>query len=199
MPLTIGMSPRDRRTLLVGVTSVGSIVGIGRALPALLAWQRAQVEQAANLTQDLQAAEREERAVGTIRDSVRARSARLARYDSSMLSAGSASAASAALASSLADLADAAPIKVSSMQLRADSAAPGSIAPVAVRVTGTTDVKGLGEFLRAVEGGEVPLMVRELAVTQPEPNAPDNKIESLRVDILVEGLARITAATSARP
>jgi hypothetical protein len=185
--------------LLIGATSVGSIFGIGRGAPLLLAWQRGEVEQAATLTSELRSSRTELRSLAAMRDSAQARGARLAWFDSSMLSGVSASAASAALATSLTDLADAAPIKVSSMQLRADSAAPGSIVPVAVRITGTTDVHGLGEFLRSVEGGDTPLAVREVAITQPEPNAPDGKIENLRVDILVEGLARITASARARP
>ncbi len=139
------------------------------------------------------------RTLPEVRDSLRAREIRLASFDSVILSGASAAAAAADLAATLEEMADAAPIKVASMQLRADSAAPGSLTTVAVRVTGTTDVAGLSAFLRAVEGGEAPLRVRELAVTQPDPAAPPNRVESLRIDALVEGLAQVIGKPVRRP
>jgi hypothetical protein len=189
----LGMSARDRRTLLVGGVTIGLLFGLARGLPALMAWQRDRVAEAVTLTNQARASRADERILPSQRDTLRARRVRLAELDSVMLSGVSSSAAAAQLASTLGDIADEAPLKVSAMQLRADSAQAGTIAPVAVRVTGVTDVAGLAEFLRAVETGAMPLLVRELAVTQPDPLAPDNKIENLRVDILVEGLARILA------
>ena len=80
---------------------------------------------------------------------------------------------------------------------RADSAAIGSVARVAVRITATTDVAGLAGFLRAVDGGETPMLVRDLAVTQPDPGAPPSKAEKyLRVDVLVEAVALVRDRTT---
>jgi hypothetical protein len=187
------MSARDRRTLVIGGVTIGLLFGLARGLPALMAWQRDRVDEAATLTNQARASRADESILPSQRDTLRARKARLAALDSAMLSGVSSSAAAAQLAATLGDIADEAPLKVSAMQLRADSAQVGTIAPVAVRVTGVTDVTGLAEFLKAVETGAMPLLVRELAVTQPDPMAPDTKIETLRVDILVEGLARILA------
>jgi type II secretion system (T2SS) protein M len=198
MTLQLGMSARDRRTLVVGGVTIGLLVGVARGLPALLAWQRDRVADALTLTTQARAARAEVKWLPSRRDTLRSRKARLAEFDSVMLSGVSSSAAAAQLASALGDIADEAPLKVSAMQLRADSAHAGTIASVAVRVTGTTDVAGLAGFLRAVEAGRTPLLVREIAVTQPDPLAPDNKIENLRVDILVEGLARILVARPER-
>jgi hypothetical protein len=198
MTLQLGMSARDRRVLVIGGVTIGLLVGLARGLPALLAWQHDRVADALTLTTQARAARAEVKWLPSRRDTLRARKARLAEFDSVMLSGVSSSAAAAQLASTLGDIADEAPLKVSAMQLRADSAQAGTIAPVAVRVTGTTDVAGLAGFLRAVETGTTPLLVREIAVTQPDPLAPDNKIENLRVDILVEGLARILVARPER-
>jgi hypothetical protein len=129
-----------------------------------------------------------------MRDSLRVRRERLAAIDSVVLNGSSTSAVVADLASSLDEIATDARLKVASMQLRADSAAPGSIARIAVRVSGTTDVTGLAAFLRAVETGDTPLVVRELSVSQSEPAAPESKAEALRVDVLVEAIARILPA-----
>jgi len=188
-----GLSVRDRRTLTIGVTVIGTLFGVSRGLPAVRDWERGRVSDAAALAQQAEAARVGVRLLPALRDSLRDREARLATLDSTLLSGASPAAAASDLASTLGDMADEAPLKVTAMQLRADSAAAGSLTPVAVRVTGVTDVAGLAAFLRAVEGGDVPLLVRELAVSQSEPGAPSGRVETLRVDILVEGIARITS------
>jgi hypothetical protein len=127
----------------------------------------------------------------TLRDSLRQRRMRLANLDSQWLVASSASVATASLASTLEDLAADAPVKINAMQMRADTTTRSGIVRVAVRVTGVADVTGLAAFLRAVDGGEQYLTVRELAVSQPEPGAPDSKPEMLRIDLLVEALGFI--------
>jgi len=78
------------------------------------------------------------------------------------------------------------------MQLHADSAGPGALAQVAVRVAATADVYGLLALLRAIEGGNAMFAVRELNVTQPEPAASRNKPEMLRLELMVTAVARIT-------
>ncbi|MEP6493402.1 MAG: GspMb/PilO family protein [bacterium] len=188
-----GLSARDTRTLAIGVSVIGTLFGVARGLPALRAWERDRIGDAAAASLQASAARTGVRLLPALRDSLRDREMRLAALDSVLLTGPSPSAAASDLASTLGDMADDAPLKISAMQLRADSAGPGSLTPVAVRVTGVTDIAGLAGFLRAIEGGEVPLLVRELAVSQPEPAAPSGRVESLRVDILVEGIARITS------
>jgi len=187
-----GLSARDRRTLTIGVTAIGTLCGLARGLPALRDWERDRTADAAAASQQMEAARLGVRLLPALRDSLRARGIRLAALDSVLLSGISPSAAASELASTLGDMADEAPFKISAMQLRADSAGAGALTPVAVRVTGVTDIVGLAAFLRAIEGGEVPLLVRELAVNQSEPAAPNGRVEALRVDMLVEGIARIT-------
>lgn len=191
--MQLGFSARDQKILVLGTSVIGVLVGLARGLPALLEWQRQRSTDAATMSQQARATRTRVRMLPAMRDSLRGRQARLASLDSVLLVGASASAAAAALASMLEDLADAASVRVTAMQLRADSAASGSLTQVAVRVSGVTDVTGLASLLRTIEGGATPLLVRELAVTQPEPAAPNGKVEALRVDILVEGLARITS------
>jgi hypothetical protein len=199
MQIQLGLSARDRKTLMVGGTTVALLFALARGLPAALAWQRDRISDAATLTQQTTTSRTNARLLPARRDSLRAREARLAAIDSVMLSGPSASSAAADLAASLEEICDSSRFKVTAMQLRADSAATGSLVAVAVRVTGTTDVLGLAAFLHAVEGGDAPLIVREMAVTQPEPAAPAGKVESLRVDILVEAIARVIGPQSAKP
>jgi hypothetical protein len=192
----LGLSARDRRVLFFGASTIGTLFAFARGVPALLEWQKDRSSEAAAESQQAAAARIGVRMLPALRDSLRDRQIRLAALDSVLLSGSSASAAVAELASMLENMADAASVKVTAMQLRADSAASGLLAQVAVRVNGVADVAGLAAFLRAIEGSETPLIVRELAVTQSEPAAPDGKVEALRVDVLVEGIARITGTTA---
>jgi hypothetical protein len=192
--IRLGFSDRDRKTAIFGVTVVGALIGLSRGVPALAAWERTQVAEASDMTARASSARASVKVLTVLRDSLRARHERLAAIDSTMLRGTSAAAAAADLASSLDDLATSSRLKVTAMQLRADSAAAGALTRVAVRVTATTDAVGLAAFLRAVEGNDMPLVVRELAVSQPEPAAPESKPEALRVDVLVESIARILAA-----
>jgi hypothetical protein len=116
----------------------------------------------------------------------------LAALDSATLSGASSASIAADLASLLDDIAATAGVKIASMQLRADSAPPRSLASVGVRLTGTTDVSGLAELLRLTEVADTMLVVRELSVSQPDPVAPRTRPEALHVELLVETLARIT-------
>jgi hypothetical protein len=189
----LGLSQRDRRTLTVGLGVVLSLITIARGVPALRAWEgdrRAEAQAAAEQLAALRSG------VGTLpalRDSVRARQARLAALNSSLLSGASPSAIAANLASALEDLADDNALKVTAMQLHADSVATAGLARVDVRISGITDITGLAGFLHAVEGNTTPLVVRDLSVTQPEPTASDAKAEALRVDMLVAGIGAIKA------
>lgn len=185
------LSARDRRTLTIGAVVVGSLFALARGLPALVRWQRGASAEAETLVTDLAMARAGARSMTMLRDSLRARQARLAAMDSAILTGPTPSAAAAQLASLLEDLADEAQVKVSAMQLHADSAATGALVQVGVRMTAVADVYGLLALLRAIEGGNPLLAVRELAVTQPEPAAPSSKPESLRLDVAVVALAKV--------
>jgi hypothetical protein len=191
--MQLALSARDRRTLVIGVSVVGSLFALGRGLPALMSWQSTRIADATATVGDLTDARAGRRALPTLRDSAREQQARIAAIDSAIVTAPTSSAAAALLASALEEMADEARVKVGAMQLVADSAAAGAVVQVGVRLTGVADVYGLLELLKAVEGGEALLAVRELAVSQSDPAAPSTKPEALRIDMMVVGMARIAA------
>ena len=197
--IPLGLSARDTRTLITGGAVVAALFGLARGLPAALAWQRDRVSVATALRRETLALRASARALPARRDSLQVGNARLSGFHSVMLSAPSAAAAAAELVSLLDDVADAAGLKVNAMQLRADSAGAGSLARVAVRVSGTADVAGLAAFLRAIEAGRAPLLVRELVVTQPDPLSAADAVEALGIDVLVETLAFIAGPTTMGP
>ncbi|HVX41704.1 MAG TPA: hypothetical protein VHB25_19240 [Gemmatimonadaceae bacterium] len=186
------LSSRDRRVLAVGTIAIVVMLGGGRGLPRVRQWQGERVAEALALLDRRTAVARAARTLPALRDSLRVRNARLAVLDSSLLHASTAYAAAAALASALDDIADASAVKVGAMQLRADSAQSNGMAHVYVRLTGVADVIGLGDLLRATDDGQMMLRLVEITVTQADPAAAEAKTEALRIDVLVEGLARLT-------
>ncbi|MEO7082995.1 MAG: GspMb/PilO family protein [Gemmatimonadaceae bacterium] len=196
MKVQLGISARDKRTLTVGAVTVVSLFVLAKGLPTSLAWQNERIADAIAVERKVERSRVSVRVMPSLRDSVRARRLRIATLDSTIVSGGSAAAAAAAVSSFLQDIADSARIKISAMQLRPDSAKAGSLTTIAVRVTGTTDIAGLAAFLRAVESNDTPMLVRELSASQPDPTAGDARGESLRVDLLVQALARVTSSTT---
>jgi hypothetical protein len=51
------------------------------------------------------------------------------------------------------------------------------------------DIHGITTLLATLERGSARLRVRELTVTQPDAAAPGDRVEALRADLTVEGLA----------
>lgn len=195
--MEVGLSARDRRTLMAGVGFIGGLFVFGRGIPALRAWQNAREAEAVAASAELVAGRIARRSVGELGDSLRARQARLAAMDANLFIAPSPAAAAAAVASTAEQVADDAHVKVSALQLHADSVAVGTMTQVSVRMTATCDVYGLLALMRGLEGGDALLAVRELSVSQPEPMAPDSKPEGLRLDITVSALARIVSQETA--
>jgi Tfp pilus assembly protein PilN len=178
---------------MIGFVAVVSLVTFARGLPALRSWENEQSSAATSAARELALFRGGLRALPEIRDTLRARHRRLLVVDSTLLHGASPSAIAAALASVLEDVAEDNAIKITALQLRADSVAIAGLSHVAVRLTGVSDVIGLVGFLRDVEGSAIPLVVRDLSVSQPEPAAPDSKPEALRIDVLVAGIGSLTS------
>lgn len=185
------VSRRDRRTLIAGAVTIATLIGIARGGPAVRTWRLDQLDQARAAAVEVATLRANETALPALRESVSVRRARLARLDSSLLTAPSPAGIGAELASAVEQLADENSIKVLQLQLRSDSVAIGGLARAEVRLSAIGDVAGLAEFLAAAEGGATPLVVRELGVSQPDPAASDSKPEALRVDVLVAGIGAV--------
>jgi hypothetical protein len=184
------MTSRDRRTLILGASTIACLFTLAKGVPASAHWQRDRAIASARANQLLASASVDPRELRAARDSLAARRGRLAAIDSTLPMAVTASEAVARLASTLEDLADSCSVLVSAIQLRPDSAASNGITEVTARLNGVADVAGLASLLHAIAASAHPLVVRELSVTAPEPTAPPSKAEALRFDVLVAGLVR---------
>ena len=188
---SLGLSTRDRRTLIVGAAGIGALFAFGRGVPLMMQWQSRQIAEAEAVARDVAAARDGERVMPALRDTLRSSVARMQALDSAILSGPTPSAAAARLASEIESLAGESFVKIGAMQLQADSAGVGALVHVGVHVSAVADVFGLLAFMRAIEGGERMLVVRELVVAQTEPAAPATKAESLRIELTIVALARV--------
>jgi hypothetical protein len=183
------MSARDRRVLVLGIATITLVVGGGRGLPAWREWYAGSRASAAQLRGELARAEESLRHSAVTRDSLAARKRRLVALLALLAGGETPQMAGAGLASSVASAAEAAGVRVGTVQVRPDSAGRNVFTRVAVRADVTGDVRGVAAFLGALEQDATLLAVRELVVSQPEPAAPADRAEALRVELLVEGLA----------
>jgi len=119
-------------------------------------------------------------------------------YDSATLDAGSATRASAMLAALVRDASDAAEARVGALQLRTDSVSSGLLARVSVRASVSGDLESLALFIEGLEAGPELLAIRELSIMQPEPGLLSPRAETLRGEVLVEGVFRAPADAKAR-
>jgi hypothetical protein len=191
MNVHFGLSHRDRRTLAIGLTTVSLLVLFARGMPALRAWESGRLSAAMSTVHQLALVRGGQRDLAALRDSLASRQHRFAVLDSSLLNGESPSGVAASLASMVEDLADDNALKINTLQLRADSLPTAGLARVEVRLAGVTDVAGLAGFLRAVETGAAPLVVRGLSVAQPEPAASQSKAEMLRVEFVIASIGTI--------
>jgi hypothetical protein len=190
MRISLGMTRRDLRALVVGVTLMSSIVGLGKGIPALRDWEASERASATEAAGQLAVARR----VAATGERIRARGARVAAEsaasDSSLLRGASPAEAAGTLALQLGDMAEDAGAVLGPMSVRADSVFVNGFASVAVRLGVTADIEALVGLLNSVEGGESLLAVKELTVTQGDPAAPSNRPEALRVEMVVQALVR---------
>ncbi|HSU93718.1 MAG TPA: type II secretion system protein GspM [Gemmatimonadaceae bacterium] len=182
------MTGRDRRALVIGVC-VTLIVLVGRnALPALFTWRRAAREAASRNEEKLDRAKLSLRRAAQVQDSLKSRSIRVVALAPALLGGGSPATASATLAGIVSGAAARSNVRIGALQLSADTATRGVFTRVSVHGDATGDIAGITAMLGALEGGPTLLAISELSITQPEPGAPSDHAEALRVELAVVGL-----------
>jgi len=200
------LSARDRRTLAGGGLAVTVVLLLGKGVPAWHAWERDSRASAAEVVADAARADQLLATYPALRDSLRARSARTLGIAPLVVEGDTPAAAAATLASFVSDAASDAGVKLGAVQPRSDGSGAPSTPPqrpaqrhafVRVSVHGdlTGDVVGLAQFLGDLERGPTLLAVRDLTISQPEPQAPTTRMEALHAEFTVVGLALAPSET----
>jgi len=182
-----GVSARERRTILLGASLVLLIVGAGRGVPAWRSWHTAVVDSAQKALAEVQDAESDVDQLKSTLDTLQLRKKRFLDYAPKLVVAGSPATASAALGALLTRIADGNGVQVASVRTSADTGV-AQIRKVSAEMEALTDIRGLTALLRIIESGEPLLSVAELSIEQTEAAAPEDRQESLRVRLRVQGL-----------
>ena len=182
------LGKRDRRALTIGAGAIALVLLLSRGVPAMLAWQRDTSRAADAREEQLTRATAALARVGAVRDSMRARGARIVALAPALISGDTPASASATLAGIISGAAALSNVKVGALQLHADTASRDAFVRVAVHGEATGDVTGVMSMLAALESGPTLLAVRELSITQPDVSAPADRMEALHVELTVEGL-----------
>jgi hypothetical protein len=183
------MSRRDRRALLVGGLSVPGLLFGARGLPALHRWQSEARSSAVELSAELARAGRELEMLPAALDTLEARNQRFVLLAPALLPGDSPAAAGGALASWIASTASQAGADIGAVYMEVDTGGTGVFTRVSVNADLTGDITGVTRFLAALEAGPMLLAFRELSIDQPDAALPDDRMEALRVRLVLEGLA----------
>jgi hypothetical protein len=193
-----GMSPRDRRALAVGVISIGSLVTLSRGLPAWRGWQQAAQEDVTAATTDLARAHSLLSMSSAIDDSLAARNDRFLALAPALLGGESPAAAGATLAGLVSGAAATSGVRLGAVQIRPDTVSSDTFTRISVRADATGDISGVTKMLTTLERGPTLLAIRALSIDQSEPAATSDRMEALRVTIVVEGLMLTPRASESR-
>jgi hypothetical protein len=185
------ISSRDRRTLILGVSVIGTLVVLSNGIPAWRAWVTEARTAAAEQVRAAALADAVVAHARATRDTLSARNARYVALAPALVAGNTTAEASATLASLVSSAASAAGVKLGAVQLwtSADTGAQRAFVRVGVHADIVGDIRGVMAILATLERGPVRLRVRDLTVTQPDAASPADRVESLRAELTVEGLA----------
>jgi hypothetical protein len=181
------LMPRERRVLAWGAAVMVAIVLLGRVLPAWRAWERETLAGAAEIEGEAARATATVQRAGQLPGTLKAHEGRLLALAPLLLDGETPAVGSATLASIVSGAAAASSVRIGSVQLQHDSGGK-TFTHVSVRAEATGDVQGITTFLQMLERGPSLLAVHELTITQALPAAAADRMEALKVDLLVEGL-----------
>lgn len=189
--ISLTLTPRDRRVLLIGAGVIGVLVVLARGVPAWRAWVS---ESRASAAEQMRAAATADGIIGmsrVLRDTLAERDARYVALAPALVAGATPAEASATLASFVSGAASGAGVKLGSVQLRpvADTGSRRAFFRIGVHLDVVGDIRGLTSLIAALERGPTRLRIRDLTIVQPDPSSPSDRVEALRLELTVEGLA----------
>jgi type II secretion system (T2SS) protein M len=197
---------RDRRALVGGAIIVAALAVGARGVPAWRRWHDGARLEAAAARAELDRVRASLGQARLVADSLRARRSRLRAVEPVLLAPAAIPVAAAELATVISSTATATGVRVASMQPRSeqrDSIAHAGVdgdrlRRIGVRIDAIGDVRGLARMLAALERGPLLMAVRSLTISQADVGAPHDRAEILRIELLVDALARADSASEAR-
>ena len=183
---------RDRRALVIGACVV-ALAALVRGVP--LALDRASRAAAtAQVRADRAAyAQRMLASLPAMRDSLVARSLQLDAVNATLIRAGSPARVSADLSALVSRAARDVGLDLFSSSATSDSSTESPLLRAELHLDAQGDIAGVMQFLLLLELSPGLLDIREFALSQPDPAAPSNRPEQLRLTLTIDGVARRVA------
>jgi hypothetical protein len=190
----MSLQTRDVRALVIGLAVMGGLLVGAKGFPFL----RTRLEIAVASRQGTERTHLRERwLIEVAPEAARLRAAsseRRATLERIAFPGGTPAEAAASAGMMLEQHAQRAGVRVISTSPTADTSFTVPYPRLAVRAYATADVQGVLQLLAALESSTPRLIVREFTVTQPEPSASQRTPENLRVELVLEALARAGTA-----
>lgn len=190
------LTGRDRRALSGAAVMFAAVV-VAPIARRLSLWQASQLAMLQAATQADPLASVRTPMLAALRDSAAARAGSLARIDDELIAGSTADAIGAKLGAEVSRLGDSTGAAMANVQLHVDRRPYEGHVQVAIRVTGTVEVRGLSALLGALDESTKHLVVRDIVVTPASETTPSiRRVMPLRFELLVEtiGVLRRPAA-----
>lgn len=184
---------RNRRAIAGGGASIVALLIAFRGLPALAAWTTDVRVSARQVVAEAQRARQSIDSLAVLRQ----RSLRTTRAwqaaESLVVRATSTTALVGALSTHLGALADSLNIRLGDVHSEGIDSSRAPLIAVSLRLSGETDVEGLGGWLRDLELGRPLVRIVRLRVDASDAFAPPSRPERLRFECVVEALGSLGA------
>jgi Tfp pilus assembly protein PilO len=178
--------------LILGVVTIITMLAVAVVLPHYRDWSTTAMargeQEVTRLTRARHAIRYHQRTSAALREIQR----RLAVLDSTALPGSSASAASTALSDAISEAAEGSGATLGSVQFRRDSATSlHTLTRIGARASVTGDIEAIALFLESLEAGPRLIAVREWGISAASTGQMPGQPETLRLDVLVEGVAKV--------
>ena len=184
----VSISPRDRRTLLIGGAIIGGLILTLRGVPSWIAWRAEQRGAAAFAMARATQVESTVSDFSVTLDTLEARAARLMRVGGAFLVADTLAHAESILSEVIAEAARVSMVRIESMETRLLMSGRGTLPRVTLEMRATGDITGLSALIRHLESGPTMIAVRKLRVRPQNPASPGDQPEVLAFGLTLEAL-----------
>jgi hypothetical protein len=179
----------DRRALIVGTMLIVPLALASKGIPTARRWQAAFVDSVRARVDERQRGNNAVRALPKLRAALVAQRSAAEEIGAPLSDSTSPAVAAAMLASLIDSMAAEAGVRVTSLELSADTTRRAAVVPIRVRLTGACDVAGLMALMQSIESARAPVAVRELSVAAADPASSEMRPEVLHLDAVVESIA----------
>lgn len=183
-------SDRDRRALLIGITVILGVLGLSKGVPRWMAW-RADLREAAEVaTGQLALVRGALMSLPATLDTAEARVAQLRAFSGQLLVVRDDAEAARQVRGLVEEAARVAGIVLEVTEVTSDSTRRPT-GRITIRARGAGDVVGVKDFLLRLEGGGRFVSVRNLSIETRDLTIPDDGMETLSLDLILDGLSWI--------